>query len=231
MPLMKALYGLNILNMPPFPYIIVIEALCCTCGFIFLNKDKTVWKYFKWILLLIVLKEIVGYATVIFMPDKNNHWWFNIFLPVDFVIYTLIFHHSCKRYFQDKWLIILGFVCFTIIYGYESYQSSFLKYSLVASNIAAVYYLLFCCLYYFFLLKQEEYEDILGSPVFWIITGLFVFYFARTACNVFFTYLVEINEVLLKPVRYIIFIILGFILYGLWSYAFLCRYRQRISSL
>lgn len=228
---MKALYGLNIIDMPPFPYIIVIEAFCCICGFVFLNKDRSVWKYFKWILLITVLKEVVGYTTAILMPGQNNHWWFNIFLPVDFIIYTCILHYACRRYFRDRSVIILGSVCFAIIFFYESYMNSFAKYSLLASNIAAVYYLLFCCLYYFFLLKQEGYEDILRSPSFWVITGLFVFYFSRTACNVFFTYLVEINEILLKPIRYVIFIILGFILYGLWSYAFLCRYRQRISSL
>jgi hypothetical protein len=70
----------------------------------------------------------------------------------------------------------------------------------------------------------------LQHPPFWIVTGLFFFNFGSIACNLFFDYLMVKIPKEYIPINYIIFTVLNFILYGCWSYAFICRYRQMISS-
>jgi len=216
--------------MPPFPFVILIEISCLIFGILSLHKGSGKWTYFKWILFLTVLKESFAYSMIAFLHFKSNHWFHNIFLPVDFIIINCILYYSCKKYFNCKALIIGGSVVFLIFYFYESFSNGFLEYSVITSDVSSVYFVFICCLYYYYLLKQDTYINLLKDPVFWIITGLFFFYFGRTACNLFFTYLVAINKDSIKPARYIIFIFLNLILYCFWSNAFLCRYRQTVLS-
>jgi hypothetical protein len=86
--------------------------------------------------------------------------------------------------------------------------------------------------YYFYLvLKEDQFRQLSVYAPFWWVSGTLCFYFAGTAGNIFFNYLIHDQApVISHSVRYVVFNILNVVLYLSWSYSFICRYRQRISS-
>ena len=210
--------------------IIWIEFICLLLALFFINNKKAGWlRNFIWLLSITVITESAGYC-VYFLLQKNNHWVFNAFMPVDFFFTNWILYKICSPHFNCKPWIIIVLAVFSILYVIESINSHFLEYSSISGSVKSIVIISISFLYYYYLLKQDEYIDITKDPPFWIVTGCFFFYFGGIACDFFFDYLVTINNTTLKPVRYIIYIVLNFILYSCWSYAFICKYRQTISS-
>lgn len=213
---------------PPFPFVIIVEFICFVFSLLYLAKEKTgLYSYFKWILLLTVIVETVAYLMIVLLHQKTNHWFHNLYIPIDACITCYILHTLNKKYFNTKPLIIIGLSIFFILFFYESIVSNFKAFSSLSKGFVSVFFAVLCCLYYYYLLKQDEYINLAKHPPFWIITGCFFFYFGRTACNFFYNYLVTINQKTGNPIRYFIFIVLNFILYSSWGYAFICKYRQK----
>jgi len=216
----------------PFPYFILLEIICFIISiFSIANKKSGWWKYFVWFLAFTILVEVAGYGIVkLSFQKESNHWLYNLSLPVEFLFISWALYKICIPTFNCKPVIISGLAIFVIIYIIESISSGFLEYSFRANSFASAWITIICCLYFYYLLKQDDYIVISAHAPFWIITGCFFFYFGTTSCNFFYDYLKVINTNQNIPVRYIIFNVLNFILYSCWSYAFICKYRQTISS-
>ena len=204
--------------------------ICFIFSIIYLSKKKVgYWRYFIWFMLFTVVSEITGHVLTVFF-QKNNHWIYNIYLPVETVFICWLFYKICIPYFNSKPWLIVWLTVFFSLYLYQSIKTDFLEFSWISNSASSVFFVFFSCLYYYQLLKHEEYLNLLTFPTFWIVNGIFFFHFGSTSSNLFFDYLVSINLKSAIPIRYIIYIILNFILYGCWSYGFLCKYRQTISS-
>jgi hypothetical protein len=212
-----------------YTIIIFFEIICLLVSLFYLYKKESYWKNFIWFLLLTVAVEISGYF-IYFIFHHSNHWMFNIYLLIETLFVSWILYKLCKDYFNCKPWILTGLIIFIIAYLYESIKSNFLEYSFNSNTIISTFIICICCMYYYYLLKNIEYVNLIKHAPFWIIAGIFFFYFGRIASNFFFDYLVSLNKDSIKPVRYIIFIVLNFILYSCWSYAFICKYKQIISS-
>ncbi|MBN9295821.1 MAG: hypothetical protein J0I41_02370 [Filimonas sp.] len=195
-----------------------------------LTKAKPAWwKSFIAFMVFTCIIEVIAYRAY-FVHHVSNHGIFNIYLPVEVLFVSFVLYKICQPYFKSGPVFIAGSVIFLIAYFIESFKSRFGEYSSAANNIASAFFIIMCCVYYYCLLRKEETVDIVIHPAFWIVSGCFFFYFGGTACNFFFTYLSSLNTKTFIPVRYIIFIILNFILYACWSYAFICKYKHKISS-
>jgi hypothetical protein len=207
-----------------------IEFISFLIALFYLATKKIGWyKNFIWFLFLVVTTEAVG-NTAYFYWHQNNHWIYNAYLPVEILFKSWILYKICQPHFNSRPVIISGLVVFSISYLAESITAHFLKYSSNTNVLFSVWVILVCFYYYYCLIKGENNITIYRHPPFWIITGLFFFYFISTASNLFFDYLIQINKKELVPIRYTIFLILDLILYSSWSYAFICRYKQTISS-
>lgn len=182
--------------------------------------------YFRWFMIVTVLAECTGFTlrTVYHQP---NHWVYNIFLFVEIFFTGWILYKCCKDYFPVLKVIIPCLTVSLCLYVYESIRSGFTAYSTLSNDVLTVMTILVCCLYYYYFLKKEEFVNIYQHYPFWVVTGLFFFYLGTSACNIFFDYLAIINSTQNKPIRYLTFVVLNFILYSCWSYSFLCRYRQK----
>lgn len=216
------------MNVPPFPFAIIVEFICLVFSLLYLVKEKTgLYAYFKWMLLLTVIVETVGYLMITYFHQKTNHWLHNLLMPVTTCFVFYVMHWLNRLYFNTKPWLIAGLSIFFMLYFYESFASNFKEFSSVSNSFVSVCFIIVCGLYYYYLLKQDEYINLAKHPPFWIITGCFFFYFGRTACNFFYTYLITIHQKNGIPIRYFIFIVLNFILYSCWSYAFICKYKQK----
>jgi hypothetical protein len=211
--------------MPP-PIGQSVEILCFLLAIrCFYRGERSYWKWFIWFMLITVIVEILGYTLPI-----DNYWMYNLYLLVEIVFKFYVLYRICKPYFSVQYLALACLLVFVAFYLYESINSGFLQYSVQSNAIASIQILIICCCYYYYFLKKEEYVDIYKHAPFWVVTGLFFFYLGSSAANPFFNYLATINQKQGIPVRYIIMTVLSVILYGCWSYAFLCRYRKTTSS-
>lgn len=206
---------------------IIVETICLIISLVFLNNEKSWWKYFKWFLLLTVITEVCAYYWY-FVLGKNNHWIFNFYLPIEVAFIFVVLSKFLKVYSRRD--LIIKFIVFLISYIIESFVNHFREYSSVSNDIASVLIIIECCIYYYLLLRKSEYINITSDSSFWIVSGLFLFYFGSTASNLFQNQLVRLNAKTIVPVRYIIFLVLNFIMYACFSYAFICRSRHKISS-
>ncbi len=211
-----------------FPFSILFEIACLFLAWRYLDNKKGNWGYFRWFMLLTVIVEIIGF--ILLTLKHPNHWLYNIYLPLEMGFKFYILYKLCYRLFRVELLLAASLVLFAGFYFYESFSSGFSKYSFMSNSIGSIGIIIICCSYFYHFLKKEDYVNIYTHAPFWIITGLFFFYFGTTACNIFFNYLASIYVKQHIPIRYIVFTMLNFILYGCWSYSFICKYRQPISS-
>lgn len=215
-----------------FTYILItlIVFLAFILSLFFLRKDRSWWKHFKWFLLLSFLVEGTGYAMYFLFHLKNNYIIFNLFLPVEYIFISWLLSRLCSPYFNCYPVILVGLIITLGVYIYENTRPDFKGYSSNSTIVASVFFSFVCILYFYFFLKQRDYVSITTHPQFWIIVGIFLFYFSSIAVNFFFNLLSEENRKIFRPIRYYISVFLNFILYTSWSYAFICKRHQKIST-
>ena len=212
-----------------FPFSQIFEVVCLFFAFRYLTgTEKSFWKSFRWFLLVTVLLETAGF--ILQNTGGNNHWIYNLYLPIEVLFKFYVFYKLCKGYFKVQYWLLGFLAIFAILYLSESIDNGFREYSYVSNSVASVAIIILCCFYFYYFLKKEEYVNIYEHAPFWVITALFFFYLGTTACNIFFNYLASIYVKQHIPIRYITFTMLNFIMYGCWSYSFVCKYRQTISS-
>lgn len=207
------------------------EAFCFVVSLICLYRDKEpAWRLFILFLLVTVVVEVCGIyvRTELHLP---NFMIYNVFLLVECLVQSYFFYYLYKTYRSTRrlftgWLIIFAFFYFT-----ELVKSHFGAYVSASSTTMSVGLILASVYFYYLLLKEEKSRQLVTYAPFWWVNGTICFYFAGIACNLFFSYLVQDRTPGIgHSARYIVFSILNIILYLSWSYAFICRYRQRISS-
>lgn len=208
-----------------------IELICFLAALFLLPRDKDLaWKLMIPYLFLTFLVETAG--LYLRKHGISNLELYNGFLVLE-CFFTSFFFFMLYRIYNVKlrWLIV-WLTTFATVYVIEIIYYDFSSFTSLAATIMSVVFVLSCLYFYYLKLKDELYEPLLSSASFWWISGSLFFYFGSTVCNLFFDYLRE-NEPgkYNQSVRYLIFNILNIILYSFWIFSFICRYRQRRSSL
>lgn len=206
----------------------VSEFVCFLAALIFLHKEKeTAWRLFIPFLLLTCCTEIAGIYIREFML-KPNHAIYNLYLLFECAFTSYFFFSLYKAYhYKAIWLFTwLGL--FTILYLTDLVSYNYTRFVSATASVMSVVFVLASLYFYYLKLKDEHFEPLTFSAEFWWVSGTLFFYFGSTACNNFTNYLSEYESIAyFKSIRYIIFNILDAIMYIFWSYAFICRYRQR----
>ena len=205
---------------------IIIEYLCLLFAFLYVRKTKDWWVLFIPYMICVVITETLA-LYVMQQGNKDNYQVHNFYLPIYFSFSLLALYKTCAPLFNVKKWIGLIAILVLIFYLFESIGSGFKKLSIDTFSFANACFVILCCSYYYHLLKQDNFIEIKKHAPFWVVTGILFFCFGSTVSYLFFDTLVQINIKYGLPVRQVIFIVLNFILYSCWSYAFLCRYRQK----
>ena len=200
----------------------LMEIICLLFSTLCLSTDKSlVWRSMILYLLITCITELGGIA--IGRHSHNNHWVYNIFIVFEAGFTHLMFVHLFKNYKHSKSIILIGLAVFVIFYIYDTCSHGFFKYNNLTYTILSVEFVLYSLYYYYLLLKDENYIDLKKSPEFWWVAGTIFFYFANTACNLFDAELYSVMITSHHHLTYFIFKILNIILYGCWSYSFICK--------
>ncbi len=196
-----------------------LVALFCLPGNI-----KQVWPVLIPYLLIICMTEFAGiYLKRLHHP---NQWPYNILLIVQIVINSLMFMYLFNQYIKSKMVIIIGVLILFVLYAYEIINHGFLLFNTITYNTMSVIFIMYCFYYFYLLLNDDAYIKLKYSANFWWVSGALFFYFGSTAVNIFRGRLspIIIGE---HNLAYYIYILLNIMLYGLWSYSFICKNAQQ----
>jgi hypothetical protein len=210
------LYNLFSLN-------IFFEFVCLTAAIICLKEEKSiVWRLMLVLVAVTFVNESLARCVMLFTASHNNQWFYNIYIWFEIVIIHIMFLHLFKHYFNFKLVFIAAVIILGLRYAYDMYNKGFLWYSNITYTIMSVLFVLYSLSYYYLKFKDEEYVDLKFSPEFWWVAGNLFFFFGATACNLFND---QLDDVMLSghTLTYYVFRLLNFILYGCWSYSFICK--------
>jgi sensor histidine kinase YesM len=209
----------------------VSELLCLLAAIFFLYKEKTTaWRLFIPFLLLTCTVEIAGIYIREFV-HTSNYALYNVYVLFECGFTSYFFFYLYKAYhYKPIWLYAwLG--QFAVMYIIDLLHHNFGQFVSTTASVMSVVFVLASLYFYYLKLKDEHFEPLIFSAPFWWVSGTLFFYFGSTACNNFLDYLSEYERITFsRSIRYIIYNILDIIMYIFWSYAFICRYRQRKSS-
>jgi hypothetical protein len=200
---------------------IISEIICLFFSAVCMLHDRSaVWRWMIVFMLLTCLTEIGGLYIIKNHISNNNNWLYNIYLPIE-IIFTYWMYANLIKALTPYYRIglIAGLLLLGLVYQHDMYRYTFFKYANLTFTVFSVMIVLNGLYYYYLLFKVEKYIDLKFSPGFWWVTGTIFFYFGATVCNIFNEYYPESFYL----IAYYIFGILNIILYGCWTYSFICR--------
>jgi hypothetical protein len=162
-------------------------------------------------------------------PDKKQHfksneWLYNLLLPFQAGFITLMFFYILRGYMRISVFIIVEMLLLLSLYLYEtSVHKGIYKYNHLTNICLLIIISLYSLLYYYYLIRDSRYVNLTKHANFWWVTGIFFFYFGTTACNIFFDLLKPNPKGTIANLTYHIYSAFIPILYGCWSYAFICK--------
>jgi hypothetical protein len=207
----------------------IIEFICFLFAVTYLSSPKVgYWRNIVWFMLLTLTIEIV--ATIISSVLKtSNHWLYNLYLPVDFIFKIYMFYKIYPKISYSRFIYYSTLALYISFYLAESTARGFLTYNNISDTFASFLLVVACNGYYYLLLIEERWINILKHAPFWFVTGVFIYNFCSIATNLFSTQLMDLYISKNLSLRYILFVVFNLILYGTWSYSFVCRSQEKIS--
>lgn len=198
----------------------ISEVMCLSFAIVYLLNDTSlIWRSMILYMLITCIVEFLG--IYVERSGHFNYWVYNVFLIFEAGFTMLMFAGLFKGYHQSKFVII-GVVTFIILYVCELIRHGFfIYYNNFTYTVMSVLYVLYGLYYYYLMIRDDNPIDIKYSPVFWWVAGTVFFYFGNTACNLFSIQFGSVK--IYQQLSYIIFKVLNVILYGCWSYSFICK--------
>ena len=197
------------------------ETVCFLVAIICLTKNVSrIWKIMIPFLFITCAAEYTG--VYLKRHHHPNQWPYNILLIFQVLIVSFVFMDLFSRYLKNRALVIGGIVVLLLLYIYQTFNQGFFMFHELTYNVMCVLYVIYCLYYFYLLLNAESYVELEYSANFWWVSGALFFYFGSTIVNIFRDELSPINMGG-HNIGYYIYIILNIILYGCWSYSFICK--------
>lgn len=201
----------------------ICEFICAVIALICLRKDKALeWRLLVVLMIATFISETAGKIVFMNSVSKSNHWVYNIFILFQLVIMNFMFAYLFKRYAFFKKILISGIIILGLCYAFDMYNEGFFKYSNHTFSVMSVLFVLYSLIYNYVQFQADQYVDLRFSPEFWWTVGVLFYFLGVTACNLFDD---ELYSIMFYDhhLTYYIFRVLNILLYGFWSYSYICR--------
>jgi hypothetical protein len=157
------------------------------------------------VIVLITILETLG--TYIAGTGKENVIYYNLaFVYLETILILYFFQILFKGNKAKKIVVIaLGAFFFWAVFYSFFFQSLFVFHNV--SYVIGGILLISCCLYFFYgLMKEDWYQDrnLLGLPIFWIVTMIMFFYSGSLLYFASFRFISGANIELMIKINYII---------------------------
>lgn len=203
-----------------------IEMISFIISILCLSKDKDpVWRYFRFYLFITCLTEL--FALYLKRHHHNNQWPYNISIIFEATFISAMFFRLFARYFNSRTIILAGLAVLFLVYGYDVEIHHFRLFTDIThdlindttNDLMSVIFSAYSLYYFYLLLRDERYVNLFYSSDFWWASGVFFYYFGTTTINLVRGKLTTSDYNVLPW----LLIVLNWILYGSWSYSFICR--------
>jgi len=174
-------------------------------------------------MLLTCISEITG--RILRLSNKKNDWVYNLFLIAEAGFTTAMYDYFISKYLKKRPLILVGGGLLIILYVYEIIIHGIFISNDLTITIMSIMFIGYALYYYLLLIKDDTYVKLVKYGPFWWVAGTLLFYYGSCASDLYFTIFKNTN--LFGHKRYLIYVWLNIIQYGLWSYSFICRYKCR----
>jgi hypothetical protein len=201
----------------------IVELIGLVTALVCLTRDKELaWRLIVVLLAVTYVGETFGRFIYMNKIAASNHWVYNMLLFFQVGIIHIMFINLFRQYLISRWLLGAGAALICLCFGYDMLQNGFFEYSNHTYTLFCILIIIYGFRYFYKLLSDDNYVELKHFPPFWWITGILLFSFGSTACNIFYKQL-DIPLLGGHHLTYYIFRILNIILYGFWSYAFICK--------
>tara|TARA_R110002049_G_C9075337_1_gene555219 strand:- start:384 stop:1094 length:711 start_codon:yes stop_codon:yes gene_type:complete len=214
----------------------LLELIAALSGsYYYLKTNDRKVQPFIWFLWVIVIVETVGmygyilqnnYDNEIFIWIKNsvfcsNTWLYNIFNLSTIFFLGLFFKRILNNDLAKKLIVfmVILIACFTVLYfGFiGNFFKKSLPYDFLMQTLAVF---VFVMLYYFELLNSDKILFFYKSPVFYLCTGILLWFLCVSPLSIFDAYMYEINQGFLE-FRGLYLLIANILLYSCYTFGFL----------
>jgi hypothetical protein len=196
---------------------------------VFAGRRYGYWSLFIAYLFITIAVEAAGFYTKTVLRAPN-YPYYNFLMIVQVLFFSyLFFRFHPPKSVRILLLLMLGF--FMIFFIGEGIGKSFAAYNKTSRQLLSGYTVLFCCIFYFSLIREETVRSPLGYAPFWIVTGLFFYYFGTIALFAFYDRVSQIKLAGTISFYNLVTGCLSCILYGSWIIGFICRKKQAPSSM
>ena len=203
----STLLGLRSIRMQwPAPYkLFSVLLICVSATEIF----AVLWKYLPSI--------INGWRF-----SSSNLWIYNLFLIPQYLLYFTVYHKLLqstvmKRVIRIFCFVYVGFALFNMLYIQSIYSVESLTLILADSFVVFL-----TTVYFEQLRKQKEIIALTSEPMVWISLGAFIFHTVSLPYMIGLNFLNKV-DISLAIALFYIYMLLNFLMYSLYSIAFLCR--------
>lgn len=177
-------------------------------------------KLFSCLLGLTFLVELT--ASILLVLHIRNFWLYNLFMLVEFSCYGYYYLQFIKisllqRVLKTFLVIFPTFWAVTIFFVFK--LTIWNSYVIVFGSFFTV---LFSFMYYYQLITSPEIQPLRKLPEFWIATGMLTFYLGALPFYGMLNFLIHSHRTVAITLADVLEI-MNIIMYGLFSYAFICR--------
>lgn len=212
-----------------FLVLLAIEIICSAIALLLLrNQSRNIWVLLKWFVVFTTMVEVFA-SLISAVFHKYNLWLYSLYLPFNFIILYWLLYKVTPYHKYNKPLLLIGIIVFLISYFTEIGIHGIFLYTINSDTVSTIFMFISCNWFFYLLLQKDEWIDIPRHAAFWFVTGLFLFSFCTVVTDLFDS---ELNDLFIAkklPLRTLLYIGFNLMLYGCWSYAFICKYQETIS--
>ncbi len=185
-------------------------------------RNNYAW-HLKFFSILLGLTFVVETTALIMAEHKiNNHWLYNLFMPLEFICYGVYYKQVITKKWVQKmiWAFIiiypvLGVLSTLIIFKFHTWNS----YEAIAG---AFFTIVLSIVFYYEFYGSNEIVSMKTNVEFWIATGMTIFYSCQLPFLGTLNYLYSLSHHLTFTLFFIIQS-LNILMYSIFAYAYLCR--------
>jgi hypothetical protein len=129
-------------------------------------------------------------ATYLRFQGTNNLWVFHLFVPISFFFMLRIYKEVLKHYYSWHFFnfILFFFIIFSLVNSF--FIQSIWVFNSNAISLSSAVYIVFSVLYFYQLLRNPASEGLEKSPMFWLNTGVLIYYSSTLILFLLVNYLI-----------------------------------------